>query len=427
MVETVLTVVNLVIAAVCFCVGAVKIAAARSTPDTALKLTASALLSGSVIYVMSAPAVYRAVGMATGLPSLPTLIAYIMTIVGVGQAHLLTVLWHPRHRDGVRRSAIVWGCFYATVVAAMAALFFAGDLRAPARPLTFATSYAHVPATFTLQVVYMAALAIAVVATMWQCRGPDGVISLPARPDISSSLRVFALAIGLVPVYAALTTPAVIAASQGNHQLDFLAALGSVALSGSAVGTSYGLARSAVHARAAERRDHQALLPLWEAVTGQGRRGAGWWNSRYALTDLIVDLLDEFRLLHPWTSSAADDAVRAEVQSAVFSSGRRSSVGVTSCGGAEEVDVQALTIAVAIQQARRRRESADHASDADGDGDGASASLRAWAAVPAKLQRAHLLRIASYLPHPLTTAALDRLSSDSARHTGTGQDTASVR
>ncbi|WP_406438992.1 hypothetical protein OHB14_51810 [Streptomyces sp. NBC_01613] len=424
MVEAVVTVVHLVIAAVCLCVGAVKIAAARSTPDTVLKITSSALLFGSVIYVMSAPAVYRAVGMTTGLPSLPSLIVYSMTFLGVGHAHLLTVLWHPRRRDGARRSTIIWGCFYATVVAAMTVLFFAGDPRAPARPLTYSTSYAHVPATLTLHLVYMVGLVIAVVATVRQYRGPDGVTSLPARPDISSSLRLFAFANGLVLVYVAGTAPAVIAASRGDHRLDFLAAIGSVAISSSALGASYGLARSALHARAAERRDHQALLPLWEAVTGQRRRGVGRWNSRYALTDLVVDLLDEIRLLHPWASGSADDAVRAEVQSAVSGSGHRSSIDA-SYGSAEGLDVQALTIAVAIQHARRLRERPDGASETDGHR--TSASLRAWEAVPAKHQRAHLLKIASYLPHPLTAAALVRLASDSAERVGMEQDSASVQ
>ena len=424
MVEAVATVVHLVIAAVCLCVGAVKAAVARSTPDMALKITSSALLLGSVIYVMSAPAVYRAVGMTTGLPSLPSLVVYSMTFLGVGHAHLLTVLWHPRRRDDVRRSTIIWGCFYAAVVAAMTVLFFAGDPRAPARPLTYATSYAHVPATLTLHLVYMAGLVVAAVATVRQCRGPDGLISLPARPGISSSLRVFALAIGLVLVYVAGTAPAVIAASLGNHRLDFLAALGSVAITSSALGASYGLARSALHARAAERRDHRALLPLWEAVTGQCRRGAGWWNSRYALTDLIVDLLDEIRLLHPWTSSAADDAVRAEVLSAVSGSGCQSSIRAGR-GKAEDLDVQALTIVVAVQHARRRREHRGTASLAGGQG--TCASLRGWEAVPAKRQRAHLLKVASYVPHPMTAAALDRLVSGSAERVGTEHDSASVR
>jgi hypothetical protein len=71
MFEAVLTVMNLGIAAVCVSVGTAKAAAARNDPDRTLKITASVLLHAGVVYLLSAPALYRAVGSATACRACP--------------------------------------------------------------------------------------------------------------------------------------------------------------------------------------------------------------------------------------------------------------------------------------------------------------------------------------------------------------------
>jgi hypothetical protein len=236
----------------------------------------------------------------------------------VGHAHLLTLLWHRRRRtpDALRRSVTAWAPMYAAAIVAMSTLFWAADLTGPAhpeRPLSFAISYAHVPAALACELVYLAALVAGIVATVGQCRGPDGVISLPERPELARSLTLFAAAVALDLAYVACTAAAVLAASRGEHRLDFLAGLGSIASSSSALVASYGLAKPALAARAAERCDHERLRRLWETVIAApgapAPRRAGWWNSRYALTDLIVDILDGIRALHPWMSPAPAQAV----------------------------------------------------------------------------------------------------------------------
>ncbi len=398
MLEAVLTAVNLAIFTVCFTVGTAKAVAARSDRDTTLRITASVLLCASVVYLLSAPAVYRLVGTAAGSPSLPSLLVSIAILVCVGHAHALTFLWHPRRRSShaLRRAVAVWAPMYGSAIAAMAVLFWWADLSGPARPLSFATSYAHVPAAFALQMVYLAALVLGIVATVRQCRGPDGVIALPGRPDLAESLRLFALAVGLDLAYVACTATAVIAAAHGDHALDFLAAVGSVASSTSALVASYGLAKPALAARAAERADHEALLALWETVTAPDVYGAAapsmtWWNRRYALSDLLAEILDATYSLRPWMSTAPAEAVTTLARSRP---------------DATDLDVKALQTAAVIQYARQRRD--DLSSSALPEPLGPDEAPRED--TPPTLERARQVRIAMHLSHPLVAEALKRLA-----------------
>ncbi|MBC2904367.1 DUF6545 domain-containing protein [Streptomyces cupreus] len=395
MLETVLTTVNLMIFAVCLTVGLAKAAAARSDRDTTLRITASVLLCAAVVYLLSAPAAYRIVGTAADSPSLPSLLVNIAILVCVGHAHALTLLWHPRSRtpEALRRSVLLWAPMYAAAIIAMTVLFWAADLSGPARPLSFATSYAHVPAACAMELVYLTALVAGILATVRQCRGPDGVIALPGRPGLEGSLRLFALAVALDLGYVACTGAAVLVASQGNHTWDFLAAVGSSASSTSALVASYGLAKPALMARAAERADHAKLLTLWQTVTPRSGQVPGgtpvtWWN-RYALADLLAEILDGTYALRPWMTPAVADTVKdlAEAQpDAVY------------------LDVKSLQDAAVIRHACQLRDRAlrlglPTPKAPSGPGE----------ATPPTLERARQVRIAAHLFHPLVDEALARV------------------
>ncbi|MEU8868724.1 DUF6545 domain-containing protein [Streptomyces umbrinus] len=401
MVEPVLTAVNLVIFAVCFTVGTAKAAAARSDRDTTLRITASVLLCASVVYLLSAPAVYRAVGTISGSPSLPSLVVSSAILLCVGHAHLLTLLWHPRRRtpDALRRQVILWAPMYGLAIAAMVVFFWTADLTGPARPLSFATSYAHVPAAFAFEMVYLAALVAGIIATVRQCRGPDGVIALPERPELSDSLRLFAVAVALDFAYVVCTAAAVITAARGSHSLDFLAAAGSVASSTSALVASYGLAKPALAAREAERADHTALLDLWETVTeataGTERPQMTLWNRRYALSDLLAEILDGAHSLRPWMSPAPAQAVQALAE--------------THPGGTKLAlpDLKALQTAATIRYARQRRDAARQLGLPTPDDTPTAGPVEK---TPPTLARARQVLIARKLSDPLVVEALDRIS-----------------
>lgn len=396
MLESVLTAVNLLIFAVCLTVGSVKAAAARSDRDTTLRLTASVLLCACVVYLLSAPAVYRVVGTAVGSPSLPSLLVNIAILVCVGHAHALTLLWHPRRRarHAWRRSVAVWAPVYGLAIAAMTALFWAADLSGPARPLSFATSYAHVPAAFAMQFVYLAALVTGILATVRQCRGADGVIALPGRPELQDSLRLFALAVALDLGYVACTATAVLAASRGQHTLDFLAALGSTASSTSALVASYGLAKPALAARAAERADHATLIPLWQMVTSSAERPRLTWWNRYALSDLLAEILDGTYRLRPWISPGTAQTVDALVDALV-----------ENHPDGDALDVASLKAAATIRYARQRRAAALRSGRPEPD----PSDVAPGGNTPPTLERARQVRIAQHLYDPLVDATLQAL------------------
>ncbi|MFJ8979492.1 DUF6545 domain-containing protein [Streptomyces sp. NPDC102282] len=400
MLESALTAADLTVFLVCFTVGCAKALAARSDRGTALRLTASVLLCASLVYLLSAPAVYRAVGRLSGEPGLASLLVYVAILVCVGHAHALTHVWHPRRRatDALRRSILLWVPVYGLATTAMTVLFFAADLSGPTRPLTFATDYATEPTALAMQLVYLTALVVGIVATVRQCRGPDGVIALPGRPDLEDSLRLFAAAVALDLVYVACTATAAVSAALGHHALDPLAAYGSVASGTSALIASYGLAKPALAARRTERADHAALLVLWHLVTDGGADSPfparpSWWN-RYALSDVLAEILDGTYRLRPWMDPAVAPALAALAKASPRAQG---------------ADVPALQAAATIRHAHQRRREAltsglptpTTAGDTPVDN------------TPPTLVRDRQVRIANHLSHPLVDETLTILRATS--------------
>jgi hypothetical protein len=320
---------------------------------------------------------------------------------------------------------------YTVAIVAMATLFRVAGLTGPthaARPLSFATSYAYVPAALACELVYLTALVAGIVATVRQCRGPDGVIALPERPELARSLRLFAAAVALDLAYVACTATAALAAARGEHRLDFLAALGSLASGTSALVASYGLAKPALAARAAERRDHEILLRLWATVIGApgspAPRPARWWNSRYALTDLIVDILDGLRALHPWMSPAparAVDDLTPDTRAAKPGPAREADAPYQPDTA---VDLLAVKAAATLRHAHASCAAAQPVATPSGGAAWPFAS--AASGIPATGERAHLVQVARHLNHPLVAAALHRTTTGatltgSARRTGAQQ------
>lgn len=404
MLDAVLTSVNLFVAAVCAAAGTGKAVNARSRPGLPLKITASVLLFASAVYLLSAPAIYRAVGEATGWPNVASLPVNVFILLCMGHAHLLTMLWHPQRRthDALRRSIATWTPMYAVAVAAMIFSFVAAGPVGPARPLTFAVAFAHHPWVLAFELVFLSALVAGIVATVRQCRGPDGVIALPERPDLAHSLKLFATAVALDLAYVAGTAVAVIAASQDDHRFDVLAAAAWAFAGGSALVASYGLAKPALAARAADRRDHQALIPLWEVVALPGQADPlppSWLNSQFALTHIVIRILDNVRLLRPWTHRTIHDLVEAECKAVIN----------TTADDPEHL--RALKTAAALQYDRRLRSAPN--APLDGESTQRRAASDAARGLPTD-ERAYLLRVAACVHDPVVTAVVDRLAPPAA-------------
>ncbi|MEU3901732.1 DUF6545 domain-containing protein [Streptomyces sp. NPDC045251] len=397
--------VNLTIAVITLILGITKALAARHEPGATLKLTASVLLHAGVIFLLATPPIYRATGQATNSANLPALGIDVATLICVGHAHYMTLLWHPqRHTPAARRQALkAWLPFYITAVAAMVILYALADLPGAARPLHFAPFYADAPAVFALKVVYFAALIVAVIATMIQCRQ----VALPDRPELAQDVRRcmqwFALAVGLDLATAAFTLTAMISVvTSGGHRLDFLADASWVATILSGIAANQSLGRLVLATTRSDRQDCRTLKPLWKLVV-EGQPDlvipTAWWeDSRIKLDRMMIETLDGSRTLKPWMNSEPSKAV--EDLLAEQEAGDRPHRPAIPPADLAVVQA-AATLRYAAQRRARTQEPAPQAS---------RLTELPGINVPEDEQQAYLVKIAQYLAHPLVREALQRTS-----------------
>ncbi|WP_405877495.1 hypothetical protein OG747_03010 [Streptomyces sp. NBC_01384] len=307
--QTTLTTVSLTIAIVSLSLGVTKAAAARRQPGPALKLTASVLLFAGVIFLLATPPIYRWFGSTAHSSNLPALAIDTFTLVCVGHAHYMTLLWHPqRHTPEARRQAVrAWRPFYLAAIALMLILYAIADLPGAAAPLHFAPHYARVPAVTALKIVYFTALIGAIVATMVLCRQ----VALPDRPDLAHDVRRcvlwFALAVGLDLATAAFTLGSMASVLiRGDHALDVLADASWVATILSGIAANQSLGRMVLATTRSDRLDCRRLKPLWTLVTADAPHlfiPTVWWrDSRIRLDRMMLETLDGARSVQPAAS-----------------------------------------------------------------------------------------------------------------------------
>ncbi|MEV5428243.1 DUF6545 domain-containing protein [Streptomyces sp. NPDC052701] len=392
--QTTLTVIDLGIAVLTLTLGVTKAAAARRERTLVLSLTASVLLHAGVVFLLATPPLYRAVGSALHAPNLPALAIDVATLLCVGHAHYMALLWHPeRHTAQARRRAVrAWLPFYTAAVTAMVLLYASAGLPQAARPLRFAPVYAQNPAVFALKAVYFSALVVAVVATMSLCRQ----VTLPDRPglarDVRRCMRWFAVAVGLDLATAVLTLGSMVGVIvRDDHRYDFLADASWVATILSGIAANQSLGRLVLTATKDDRRDCHALGPLHHLVVAGARHlviPTGRWNAQIRLTRMMMEIRDGARTLTPWMSdrpaAAVDDLLR--------------SAGPPTGGPVDPLaaqDAATLLHAAACRAAGRPPAPAEHRLHTLPGID-----------VPAAQERAHLVRVAQHLAHPLVSTAL---------------------
>ncbi|MGW1616099.1 DUF6545 domain-containing protein [Streptomyces sp. NPDC002285] len=316
-----MTVIYLVAGIACTTAGAVKLFASRKDKEVSLKVTAWTILIGGLLFWLTLPTVYHAVGEVFQSASLATLLTDSASLIATGLAHLLTQLWHPLRREPprLRRTLLTWVPLYAATLIAMTALFFSANLKGPGHPLHFVIAYGHVPQIFAMQTVFLTSLATYTTAVVLQLRG----LTPPGTP-LAKSVRIFAIAVALDIVKAAFTLAALISAASGFNHLNFLADLAWVVPPASGLVASYGLVSFALASRRAEKHDADTLEPLWNLVqvvedhdeadpdelTSPGptawwqvlRNWAWGWDTRFRLNRLLIEIRDAEDNLAPWMS-----------------------------------------------------------------------------------------------------------------------------
>lgn len=394
--ESVLTVTNSTIAVSTLVLGITKAAAARAEPGPTLKLTASVLLHAGVIFLLATPPIYRFTGSALHAANLPALGIDIATLLCVGHAHYMTLLWHPeRHTADARRRAVrAWLPFYAGTIAVMALLYAQADLPRVAPPLHFAPYYAHVPAVVALKVVYFGALIVAVLATMALCRQ----VALPDRPDLAKDvvrcIRWFTVAVGLDLATAAFTLSSMAGSIvRDDHRFDVLADASWIATILSGIAANQSLGRLVLATTRSDRRDCRALKPLWELVVADAQhlviRTSWRADSRIRLDRMMIEALDGARTLKPWMSSGPARAVQALAHDR------------QPYPGAGSFDLEAAQAAATLCHAAALR-----AAQAPGLPTGERLAKLPGIDVAEDQQQAYLIKVARHLDHPVVTDAL---------------------
>ncbi|KDN84342.1 MAB_1171c family putative transporter [Kitasatospora cheerisanensis] len=387
-------------------VAGLKLRAWRRDPSFGLLVVALAIASPSTAFLLASPLVYRAVGHVTGVGNLATLFVYLGIVGFSAAAVVLALVWTPpeervgaerwaplddRLRQRVRRRTAV----FAALVPVLAALFLAGGPYRPETPLTFDTTFAPRAATALFLMLYQGLFAYALIDIGRVCLGHAA--RLPAG-WLRRGIRLLAAGALTACGYVVCKLAAIALAYFGLGGAEWLStALGPAFAALGAVGITLGFAGPAVAAWTRRRSDFRALRPLWDLVYRADRRLAlegppsPAWRERAALRDLEwrttrrgLEIRDGQLTLRPWIDPAAVGRAERFAERASLAPGERDALVVAA---ALRSAVDGLT-AGAVP---RPREEQPVLPGLDTD--------------PAE-ERAHLVRVASFLRSPLLERAL---------------------
>jgi hypothetical protein len=362
-----------------------------------------------LVYVAASPAGYRGLGEATGRPSAATLPVYTGIVVCYAITHVLTTLWTPAASPGergrVHRRAAAWAGVYGLVITAMTAAFVTADLSGrPADPMRFNTDFAEgQPLIQVFLALFLAALSCATLSTGRLARR-----TRPREPHLRHAVRCFSVSMVICFGYVLCNAPAVVLASFGHHAFDGIGTLGSLFGIVAAFITSYGMCGAAISAWLRERRDIKTLQPLWHlcvievddrlALHPQGGERP-LTNVRFTLHRRVIEILDGMRMLAAWSTAAAADAIRAEVEA-----------GAPELPTAERESMMTAAVlrdaAARLSEARRRAALTGQPRPAPPD---SPAALLPGQGTAASQERRRLLLVATHLRHPLVEAALEKV------------------
>ncbi|MEV6397349.1 MAB_1171c family putative transporter [Streptomyces sp. NPDC051907] len=406
--ESASTVVYLIIAVITFAIAGWKFLALLRDPTPTLTLIASTFLCSGAVYVLAAPAVYRALGEALGQPSVATLPVYVGILFCFAHLHLLTLLWNPqlqRSPTALRRRLTAWAVAYTAAAVLMVALFCSADLSRPADPLQFNTVYAQDPVVLLFLAVFLATLTSSTLSTFRQSRR----MSLEDS-RLQHAVRSFGIAMLFVFGYVVCWVPAIALAAFGNHALDGVGVFGSSFGATGALIASYGLSGAAVSSWLRERRDIRALQPLWDLVVEQvdqdlafsansARSNRLAANVSFNLHRRVIEILDGMRALRPWVSAGPAQAV--------YSLQKRSDALQRPSVDELEAIATAAALRDAVERLQHTRRETAPGSRFAPQPDGPPFPLPGEGTRAAD-ERERLLRVAQALTHPLVAEALSK-------------------
>lgn len=262
----------------------------RDRGNTDLGLTALMTAGVPVVFLFSAPSVYRAFDRLTGVANLAMVFLYSAVVLFASGATVLLLRWTSRgdaaaHARAVARSRFAVAAVAAAWTAAIVC-FAVGRPDAVEHPRDFSTAYADAPGVVAFLALYLAIFGTSLAGLGVLC--PRYAATL-GPSWLSKGLRTLAAGCWLGLLYCACKLAGFVLTWAGRDVYWLSNGVAPMSASVAALLVLLGFSLPAVGPRATAWRRLRRLHPLWEEVTAHVPEvtiGTSRWASRWPLADL---------------------------------------------------------------------------------------------------------------------------------------------
>ncbi|MEU8579679.1 MAB_1171c family putative transporter [Streptomyces abikoensis] len=262
----------------------------RDRGNVDLGLTALMTSGVPIVFLFSAPSVYRAFDRLTGVANLAMVFLYSAVVLFASGATVLLLRWTSRgdeesHSRAASRSRFaVWAVGLTWAVAI--GCFLVGRPDEVEHPRDFSTAYADAPGVVAFLVLYLLIFGVSLAGLGTLC--PRYAAQL-GRSWLAKGLRTLAAGCWLGLVYCACKLAGFVLSWVGHEQYWLSNGVAPMTASVAALLVLLGFSLPAVGPRAAAWRRLRRLEPLWREVTAHAPEVTipeSRWTARWPLADL---------------------------------------------------------------------------------------------------------------------------------------------
>ncbi|GAA2718836.1 MULTISPECIES: MAB_1171c family putative transporter [Streptomyces] len=265
----------------------------RDRGNVDLGLTALMTSGVPVVFLFSAPTVYRAFDRLTGVANLAMVVLYSAVVLFASGATVLLLRWTSRS-DAAARARAATRSRYAVAAVALAwtaaiVCFAVGRPDAVEHPRDFSTAYADAPGVVAFLALYLAIFGTSLAGLGTLC--PRYAAQL-GRSWLSKGLRTLSAGCWLGLAYCACKLAGFALTWAGRDAYWLSNGVAPMSASVAALLVLLGFSLPAVGPRAAAWRRLRRLEPLWREVTAHAPEvtieEGGWarWTARWPFADL---------------------------------------------------------------------------------------------------------------------------------------------
>ncbi|MGW1200105.1 MAB_1171c family putative transporter [Streptomyces sp. NPDC002536] len=299
----------------------------RDRGNVDLGLTALMTAGVPVVFLFSAPSVYRAFDRLTGVANLAMVFLYSAVVLFASGATVLLLRWTSRGDEGFHARAAARSRFAVAVVAvtwaAAIVCFAVGRPDDVEHPRDFSTAYANAPGVVAFLVLYLAIFGTSLAGLGWLCPRYARRIG---RSWLSKGLRTLAVGCWLGLLYCLCKLTGFVLSWAGHEAYWLSNGVAPMSASVAALLVLLGFSLPAVGPRAAAWRRLRRLQPLWEEVTAHAPEVTieeSRWSGRWPFADLewranrrMAEIRDIQRGIRRHVEPVTLDVARRQAQAA---------------------------------------------------------------------------------------------------------------